>query len=131
MKTHQWDIQIIGETGCTNPTGIEGSTVCKDGFIHTCTNKIWVKNIPEKPCGGTECAQYLTQTECESKGCYWYAYPLPFDEPACFGKPIYIQYLPIIAVGIGTLIVAAALLSTKKSQYYPPPPYYPPPGGRY
>lgn len=120
---------------CINPSGNEGDITCINGFKYTCTGGGWIKKIPEEPCGEEECAQYQTQSTCETGGCYWYAYPNPFGEPACFGKPIYIQYLPLIAVGIGALVVVAALLGRKKTQpyyppmYYPPPPYYPP-GGR-
>lgn len=131
-ETHKWDVQITGggPNDCTNPYGAEGSETCISGFMYTCVAGVWVKNDPEEPCGGEECAQYLTQTECETGGCYWYAYPNPFGEPQCFGQPIFIKYLPIIAIGVGALIVAAALLSRRKTPSYYPAQYPPSGGGR-
>lgn len=131
VQTNTWDVQIAGSgTDCTNPTGGEGDEACINGFIHTCTSQVWVKNDPEEPCGITDCDQYTSQgqTACETAGCYWYAYPNPFGEPQCWGTPIFVKYLPYIAVGVGALVVLAALLKRKKTvPYYP---YYPPPGGR-
>jgi len=123
-----------GGNDCTNPTGAEGSEKCIDGFMHTCDAGQWVENTPQDPCGEGQCEQLQSQTECENAGCFWYAYPNPFGEPSCHGKPIYIQYLPIIVAGVGAIVVVAALLSSRKKPtqpyYYPPPPppYYPPPG---
>lgn len=129
----------VGVSCTPNPCETGTGACCVDGVCSikteancTGTFKGVDTTCSPDPCGGTACDQQTSQSACETAGCYWYAYPNPFGEQTCHGKPIYIQYLPMIAVGIGALAVVAFLLSGKKqTSYYPPPMYYPPyPGGR-
>jgi hypothetical protein len=131
VSTYIWNADIIGDGDETGACCV--GTVCSQTTQANCTGVFKGVGVPctPSPCGTIACKDNINQSTCETAGCYWYAYPNPFGEPACFDKPIYIQYLPIIVVGIGAIIVVAALLGRKKQTYYPPPPqYYPPYGGR-
>lgn len=131
-ETYAWDVIVTTSGETSHECSVEGSKRCISGFIYTCVGGTWVKNSPDESCGGTTtCSGQTTQAGCEAAGCNWYAYPNPFGEAQCFDKPWFIQYLPIIVVGVGAVVLVAALVSSRKTatpMYYPPmyPPYYPP-----
>lgn len=128
-ETYAWDV-IITTSGATSGC-VSGTERCISGLMYTCVGGTWVKNTPDEACSGpTACANQTTQAGCEGAGCNWYPYPNPFGQAQCFDKPWFIQYLPIIVVGVGAVVVIAALVSSRKSTTAVPAPsaYYQ--GGR-
>jgi len=62
-----------------------------------------------------KCEDYLTRTQCLSNNCYWYA-KYPWENVSCHGQQqdIIMDYLPLIIVGIGGIVIAAAVLTGRK-----------------
>lgn len=119
-----YNSSCVSSNDCANPTGANGSVGCVGGYEATCNNGTWERKDPAIECEA--CSLHKTEPLCTAAGCNWYAYPNPFGDPQCFSEPIYIKYLPFIAVGVGAVILIAALAGSRgrggySQQYYPPP----------